>query len=106
RFLNSFYYDDKFLHGTFYDPTGSTHSAVFKLLPVLVLASSILQLSLLAGFVLAIWTVLRPRAEVDRGEAAKIPPKKSTGVTRFFSAPVGPRFIVGPLGVTCGACFN
>jgi hypothetical protein len=100
RFLNSFYYDDKFLHGTFYDPTGSAHSAVFKLLPVLVVASSILELSLLVGFALAVWTVLRPRAEVNRGEAAKIPPKKSTGVTRLFSGPVG------ALSVACGACFN
>ncbi|HYT33504.1 MAG TPA: glycosyltransferase family 39 protein [Ktedonobacteraceae bacterium] len=88
RFLNAYYYDDKFLllFGTYYDPTGSAHSAVFKVLPILVLIRYFLELCLLIGFTIAIWSVLRPQHKVDQDMAAKAPPKKLTGVVRFFSS--------------------
>lgn len=59
RFLNAYYYDDKFLHGTFYDPTAIAHSAVFPILPLLVGMRIILELCLLGGFALAAWAILR-----------------------------------------------
>ena len=83
RFLNAYYYDNEFLHGTYYDPTGSAHSAVFKLLPILVFMRYILEVCLLGGFIVAINLLLRPKA--GRNEPAEAPPKKPAAVARFFS---------------------
>lgn len=76
RFLNAYYYDDEFLRGTFYDPTGSANSAVFKILPLLVVARYLLELCLLAAFTIATWSVLRPQQKVNRDEDAKAPPRR------------------------------
>lgn len=60
RFLNAFYYDDEYLHGsTIYDPTTTAHSVVFPLLRLLRIMQAILELCLIGGFALAIWGVLR-----------------------------------------------
>lgn len=59
RFLNAYYYDDEFLHGTIYDPTAIAHSAVYPMLPLLVAMRIILEVCLLGGFALTVWTVLR-----------------------------------------------
>ena len=86
RFLNAYYdNDNEFLHGTYYDPTGSAHSAVFKLLPILVFMRYILELCLSGGFALAVGSLLRPQDKVRQDEAAKAPPKKPAAVARFFS---------------------
>src|SRR5260370_36190325 len=88
RFLNAYYdNDNEFLHGTYYDPTGSAHSAVFKLLPILVFMRYILELCLSGGFALAVGSLLRPQHKVRQDEAAKAPPKKPAAVARFFSGP-------------------
>lgn len=83
RFLNSYYYDDEFLRGSFYDLTGSGLSVVFKILPVLVLMRYVLELCLLAGFMYAAWRVFRPQGKVNQDEAMKGPLKKPA--VRFFS---------------------
>ncbi len=59
RFLNSYYYDDRFLGSSFYDPIGSASSVVFKLLPLLTWTRQILLVFLLGGFVTAAVIILR-----------------------------------------------
>ena len=90
RFLNAYYYDDEFLRGTFYDPTGSANSAVFKILPLLVVARYLLELCLLAAFAIATWSVLRPQQKVDGNEEAKAPPQRPavrviSGLARWWA---------------------
>lgn len=85
RFLNAYYYDDEFLHSTYYDPTGSARSAVFKLLPILVFTRYILELCLAGGFALAVGSLLKPRDQARQDAAAEAPPKNPAAVDRFFS---------------------
>ena len=53
RFLNSYYYDERFLGTSYFDPTGSASSLVFKLLPILTWSRQILVFLLLGGFAIA-----------------------------------------------------
>jgi 4-amino-4-deoxy-L-arabinose transferase-like glycosyltransferase len=64
RFLNSYYYDDRFLTTSYYDPVGSASSLVFKLLPLLNWSRQILLLLLSGAFLTATFIVLR-RGEGD-----------------------------------------
>jgi len=73
RFLNAFYYDDKYLHGTIYDPTAIAHSAVFPLLQLLVAMRYILEACLFGGFALAVWAVLRNINFPGKGKARNVP---------------------------------
>jgi 4-amino-4-deoxy-L-arabinose transferase-like glycosyltransferase len=59
RFLNSYYYDDRFLATSYYDPAGSASSLVFKLLPLLNWSRQFLLLLLTGGFATAAVIVLR-----------------------------------------------
>ena len=83
RFLNAYYYDNEFLRTTYYDPTGSARSVVFKLLPMLVFVRYILESCLLGGFALALSSLLRLLNKLRQDEAAEAPPKEPAA--RFFS---------------------
>lgn len=53
RFLNAYYYDDRFHYSTYYDPVGIASSAVFKLLPLLIFFRHILLVLLAGAFIMA-----------------------------------------------------
>ena len=61
RFLNAYYYDDRFVGSSFYDPVGSTASLVFKILPILVLTRLVLLLLLLASLATMGILVVQPQ---------------------------------------------
>ncbi|HTD18462.1 MAG TPA: glycosyltransferase family 39 protein, partial [Ktedonobacteraceae bacterium] len=61
RFLNAYYYDDRFVGSSFYDPIGSTASLVFKILPTLVLTRLVLLLLLLVSLATVGILVIQPQ---------------------------------------------
>lgn len=85
RFLNAFYYDDKYLHGAIYDPTAIAHSAVFPLLPLLVAMRFILGICLFGGFALAVWVLLRNVDLPGKGKAGNAS-SLSTFITRLLTS--------------------
>ena len=60
RFLNAYYYDDRSLGSTYYDPVGATTSAVFMLLPLLRFVSYIMYALLVGAGTLAAMSILHP----------------------------------------------
>ena len=74
RFLNAYYYDDRFLSTTFYDPVGSASSTVFKLLPLLLFSRYILLAFLAGAFIMAgILILFSTRATVSATTSHKQP---------------------------------
>ncbi|MFL5660223.1 MAG: ArnT family glycosyltransferase, partial [Ktedonobacteraceae bacterium] len=61
RFLNAYYYDDRFVGSSFYDPIGSTASLVFKILPALILTRHVLLLLLLVSLAAMGLLVVQPQ---------------------------------------------
>src|SRR5947209_10372296 len=79
RFINSYYYDERFLGTSYYDPTGSTSSLVFKFLPILTWSRQILVFLLLGGFATAGVFVSGLRSKISQPSAGKENAKKQTG---------------------------
>src|SRR6266581_1154907 len=69
RFLNSYYYDERFLGSSYDDPTGSASSLVFKFLPILTWSRQILVFLLLGGFATAGAFVLQFRGKKSQTPA-------------------------------------
>lgn len=61
RFINAYYYDDRFVGSTYYDPIGSAASLVFKILPILVLTRHVLLLLLLVSLTTVGILVIQPQ---------------------------------------------
>ncbi|MGI9057883.1 MAG: ArnT family glycosyltransferase [Ktedonobacteraceae bacterium] len=86
RFLNAYYYDDRVLGSTYYDPVGSGDSIVFRLLPLLILARYMLTFLLLAAFAMAgIMIVYSSNAATQAISPAKKPSHISLLFTRLFN---------------------
>ncbi|MFL5624144.1 MAG: ArnT family glycosyltransferase [Ktedonobacteraceae bacterium] len=76
RLLRSYYYDERFIVSSYYDPVGSAFSAVFKLLLVLNWAYRILVLLLLGSLVTVGIIIVRNQTSVSVTQAQGTPVKK------------------------------
>lgn len=84
RLLNSYYYDERFLGSSYYDPIGSASSAVFKLLPLLMWSHQILVFLLFAGFVTAGALVVRFCGTINQAETGGAPAKQQANPALSF----------------------
>ena len=82
RFLNAYYYDDRVLGSTYYDPVGSGNSIVVRLLPLLILARYMLTFLLLAAFAMAGIMIVYSSNTVTQ---AISPAKKSSHISLLFT---------------------
>jgi len=86
RFLNAYYYDDRVLGSTYYDPVGRGDSIVFRLLPLLILARYMLTFLLLAAFAMAgVMIVYSSNAATHAISLSKKPSHISLLFTRLFN---------------------
>lgn len=93
RLLRSYYYDERFLPssyydpmvgGAFYDPIGSAFSVVFKLLLLLSWSHRILIMLLLGGLITAGIIIVRDLATTEHAEPTETFVKKPTGTSFPF----------------------
>jgi hypothetical protein len=83
RFLNAYYYDDRFRYATYYDPVGSASSVVVKLLPLLMFTRYILLALLTGAFVMAGILVLCPTHTTTSATTSQ---KQGSNILRLFTS--------------------